>query len=44
MSKVVYLNVKYVIAARSYEFFKYTQNLIGNITLLRVIISVASVN
>jgi len=25
-------------------FFKYTQNLIGNITLLRVIISVASVN
>src|SRR6218665_3210849 len=44
LSKMVYLNAKYVIATRSYEFFKYTQNLIGNITLLRVIISVASVN
>ena len=39
----MYLNVKYVIATRSYELFIYTQNLIGNITLLRVIISVASV-
>src|SRR6218665_1972447 len=37
LSKMVYLNAKYVIATRSYEFFKYTQNLIGNITLLRVI-------
>jgi len=41
---MVYLNVKYVIATRSYEFFIYTQNIIGNITLSRVIISVASVN
>src|SRR6218665_1506724 len=44
LSKMVYLNVKYIIATRSYEFFTYTQNLIGNITLSRVIISVASVN
>src|SRR6218665_2955221 len=45
--KMVYLNVKYVIATRSYEFFYiglYTQNLIGNIALSRVIIPVASVN
>src|SRR6218665_1643627 len=42
--KMVYLNIIYVIATRNYEFFKYTQNLIGNITLLSVIISVASVN
>ena len=41
---MVYLNVKYVIAIRSYAFFIYTQNLIRNITLSRVIISVASVN
>jgi len=43
---MVYLNAKYVIATRSYEFYiyMYTQNLIGNITLLRVIISVASVS
>ena len=41
---MVYLNVKYVIATRNYEFFIYTQNLIDNITLSRVIISVASVN
>ena len=38
---MVYLNVKYVIATRSYNFFIYTQNLIGNFTLSRVIISVA---
>ena len=45
LHKMVYLNVKYVIATRSYDFFCiYTQNLIGNITLSRVIISVASVN
>ena len=46
LSKMVYLNVKYVIATRSYEFFIYTQNHIGNITLSRVIkcISVAPVN
>ena len=30
LSKMGYLNVKYVIATRSYEFFIYTQNLIGN--------------
>jgi len=41
---MVYLNVKYVIATRSYDLFIYTQNLIGNITLTRVIIPVASVN
>jgi len=41
---MVYLNVKYVIVTRSYEFFIYTQNLIENITLSRVNISVASVN
>jgi len=41
---MVYLNVKSVIDTRSYEFFIYTQNLIGNITISRVIISVASVN
>ena len=40
----MFLNVKYVIATRSYEFFIYTQNLIGNIILSRVIIPVASVN
>jgi len=42
---MVYMNVKYVIATRSYiyDFFKYTQNVFGNITLLRVIISVATV-
>ena len=49
LSKVVYLNVKYVIATRNYEFFiytctMYTQNLIENITLLIVIIPVAAVN
>ena len=46
LSKMVYLNVKYVIAIRSYEFllYIYTQNLIGNMTLSRVIIPVASVN
>ena len=44
LSKMVYRNAKYVIVTRSYAFFKYTQNLIGNITLLRVIIYVASVN
>src|SRR6218665_1023328 len=33
LSKMVYLNIKYVIATRSYEFLIYTQNLIGNITL-----------
>src|SRR6218665_150402 len=37
---LMYLNVKFVIAARRYDFFIYTQNLIGNITLSRVIISV----
>jgi len=41
---MVYLIVKYVIATRSYEFLIYTQNLIGNITLSRVIIFVASAN
>jgi len=42
---MVYLNVKYIIiATRSYEFCIYTQNLIGNVTLSKVIISVASVN
>jgi len=41
---MVHLNVKYVIATRSDELFIYTQNLIGNITLSRVIISIASVN
>ena len=43
---MVYFIAKYVIATRSYEFviYMYTQNLIGNITLSRVIISVASVN
>ena len=41
---MVYLNVKYTIATRNYEFFIYTQNLVGKITLSRVIISVASVN
>jgi len=44
LSKMVYFNLKYVIATRSYAFFYYTQNHIGNITLSRVIISVASVN
>src|SRR6218665_3587176 len=45
LSTMVYLNVKYnVIDTRSYEFFIYSQNLIGNITLSRVIISVASAN
>ena len=44
LRKMLYLNVKYVIATRSYELFIYTQNLIGNITLSRVIISAASVN
>jgi len=38
------LNIKYVIATQSYEFYIYTQNLIGNNILSRVIISVASVN
>src|SRR6218665_1652703 len=33
LSTMVYLNVKYVIDTRSYEFFIYSQNLIGNITL-----------
>ena len=42
--KMVYLNVKYAIATRSYEFFIYTQNLIESITLSRVIIPEASVN
>jgi len=42
--KMLYLYVKCVIAARSYEFFIYTQNLIGTITLSRVIIFVAAVN
>ena len=41
---MVYFNIIYVIATRNYEFFIYTQNLIGNITFSRVIISVASVN
>jgi len=41
---MMYLNVKYDIATRSYEFFVYTQNLIGYITLSRVLIPVASVN
>jgi len=41
----MYFNVKYVIATRSYNFFIYAQNLIGNITRSRVIIlSVASAN
>ena len=45
LRKRVYFNVKYVIATRRYGFcIIYTQNLIGNITLSRVIISVASVN
>ena len=47
MSKMVYLNVKYLIATRNYELFLYNrpqQNLMGNITLSSVIISVASVN
>ena len=30
---MVSFNVKYVIATRTYDFFYYTQNLIGNITL-----------
>jgi len=42
LSKMVYLNVKYGIATRNYEFFIYTQNLIGNITLSIVIIPVAA--
>src|SRR6218665_3860664 len=33
LSKMVYLNAKYVIATPSYQFFIYTQNLIRNITL-----------
>jgi len=44
---MVYLNVKYVIATRSYMYefiYIYTRNLIGNITLSRVIIPVASAN
>jgi len=41
---MVYLRVKYIIATRSYAFFIYTQNLIGNITLSIAIISVAAVN
>src|SRR6218665_365542 len=44
LSKMVYLNLKYVTANRSYYVFIHTQNLFGNITLSRVIISVASVN
>src|SRR6218665_40796 len=42
LSKMVYLNVKYVIVTRNYEFSTYTctQNLIGNITLSIVIIPV----
>src|SRR6218665_4154964 len=39
LRKMVYLNVKCVNATRTYEFY-----LIGNITLSRVIIYVASVN
>ena|SRR6218665_1024015 len=44
LSKMVYLNIKYVIATRSYEFFIYKQNLNENITLSIVIIRVAAVN
>src|SRR6218665_2794073 len=41
LSKMVYLNVKYFIATRSYDFFIYTQNLFENIPLWGFIISVS---
>jgi len=44
LSKTVYLKVKYVIATRNYDFFLYTQNLIGIITLSIVIIPVAALS
>jgi len=44
VSKTVYLDVKYVIVTRNYDFFMYTQNLIENITLSIGIILVAALN
>jgi len=44
LSKMVYVNVKYVIATRNIVFVICTQNLIENIRLSIVIIPVAAVN
>jgi len=39
LSKIVYLNLKFVLLLEAMNFYIYTQNHIGNITLSRVIIS-----